>query len=702
MHRREYDIEAQPAVAELTESQAAAELESLGALLAYYDDLYYNKDAPAISDARYDILAKRLKDIEARFPQLKRPDSRSERVGSPIRSGFTKAKHLSPMLSLDNAFKDTDLSDFLDRARRFLGLPMDQEIPCFAEPKIDGLSASLRYEKGIFIQGTTRGDGVVGEDATLNFKTIKDIPQKLKGTNIPDLIEIRGEVYISKEDFLKLNEERQAAGEDLFANPRNAAAGSLRQLDSRITAARPLKFFAYSLSSNLPHIPTQQALLKQLEEWGFPTAHLTMLCHNLADIHQYYQRVYHERSALDYDIDGVVYKVNSMDLQAALGFIARAPRWAIAYKFPAQRGETVLKAINIQVGRTGVLTPVADLEPINIGGALIARATLHNQDELARKDIRVGDHVIVQRAGDVIPQVVEVLPSTAQRSEPFEFPKVCPSCGSSVIREKDEAAIRCTGGFNCPAQSVELLKHFVSKHAFDIDGLGGKSIQFFWDQNLIKSPLDIFTLEARDKESLTPLRLQEGWGDLSAKNLFEAIRAKHQIFLDRFIYALGIRHVGQVTARVVAQHYGTFSGWWGALKQASVGIETEAYQELLTIEGVGDIVADSLCRFAGDHRNQELVEKLAEHLQIQEIAPIATELNHPLSGKTLVFTGTLKDMPRPEAQEIARKLGAKVTNTVSKKTDFVIVGEDPGSKATTAEKLGVKVLNEEEWMGIVG
>jgi len=692
-----YDITKQKPVDQLMELEAAAELKTLGGVLAYHDDLYFNKNAPEISDADYDQLAKRLQDIEIRFPHLRRADSRTQRVGSPVRSGFAKAKHLSSMLSLDNAFQDPDLVDFLDRVCRFLGFPKTHSIAYFAEPKIDGLSASLRYERGRLIQGTTRGDGLIGEEATQNFRTIANIPQALKGNNIPELIEIRGEVYLPKEAFLKLNQERAQKGEDLFANPRNAAAGSLRQLDSRITASRPLQFFAYSLSSNLPHLSTQQALLDQLQEWGFHIAYPNCLCQTLEDMQAYYQQIYHERGSLEYDIDGVVYKVNSMELQARLGSIARSPRWAIAYKFPAEQGETVLKAINIQVGRTGVLTPVADLEPINVGGVLIARATLHNQDELRRKDIRVGDHVVIQRAGDVIPQVVEVVKSSAARSLPFEFPKTCPSCGSEIFREPGEAAFRCTGGFTCPAQLVECLKHFVSKHAFDIEGLGERTIQFFWDRGLIKSPLDIFSLEERDKESLTPLRLQEGWGDLSAKNLFSAIENRRTISLDRFIYALGIRHVGQVTARIISHYYETIDHWWDALKEASQGKDAPAYQELLTLEGVGEIVADSLCRFAHDERHQTVVYKLKEVLTIRPMERGERRADHALSGKTLVFTGTLETMSRPQAQELAKKLGAKVTNTVSKKTDFVVVGSDPGSKATQAKKLGVALLTEEEW-----
>lgn len=688
-------------VAELTELEARAELKDLAKELSKQDELYHVKDTPEISDAEYDALVKRHTEIEKLFPHLKRKDSHSNRVGAKVgATPFSKVIHDTPMLSLENAFSEQDLKDFFTRSKKKLALPDQDSLEIMAEPKIDGLSCSLTYQDGYLIQAATRGDGTIGEDITDNVKTIKDIPHNLSG-DYPKILYVRGEIYLGKDDFLKLNEQREKENKQLFANPRNAAAGSVRQLDSSVTAKRPLKFFAYSVVSEIDNITTQYDMLQQLKLWGLKVCKASQICRSIKDVLTYYSQINHDRPLLPYDIDGVVYKINNLENQKKMGFVARAPRWALAHKFPAEQAQTILKQITIQVGRTGVLTPVANLEPVNIGGVIVARATLHNADEIQRKDIRVGDRVIVQRAGDVIPQVVKVIVEKDHpRTPPYQFPTQCPVCDSHAIREQDEAAYRCTGGFNCAAQAIEKLKHFVSRKAFDIDGLGGKSIEFFWDKNLIKTPVDIFTLEERDKESATRIQNFPGWGKLSAKNLFAAIHEKRKISLDRFIYSLGIRHVGQVTAKEMAGYYQTFQAWMEGVLAAKAAKDSEPYQVLNSLEGIGEIVADAVIEFFKEPNNEILIKNLGTYLDVQPSGKKKND-NLLLAGKIIIFTGTLQSISRDQAKEQAENLGAKVTGSVSGKTDFVVVGKDPGSKATKAEKLGVKILTEQEWFALI-
>lgn len=683
-------------VMQLTEKQAQAELETLANEIAYHDKLYHEKDAPEISDAAYDILVQRNKNIEERFPHLLRSDSPSLRVGTPIsRSPFKKVQHKNPMLSLDNAFSEKEVGDFIERCKKLL--PTQHALTFIAEPKIDGLSTSLEYKNGRFFQASTRGDGYIGEDITQNVATIKDIPKTLKNFEDTAYIEVRGEIFLPKDAFLKLNEDRQRKGEPVFANPRNAAAGSVRQLDARITADRPLKFFPYSALTD--QVSTQEKLLHLLGEAGFTINPLIRVCKNVEELQAFYQHLSNIRGGLNYDIDGVVYKVNAFEDQKRLGFVARAPRWAVAHKFPAQQAQTVLKDIIIQVGRTGVLTPVALLEPVTVGGVVVSRATLHNADEIVRKDIRVGDRVLIQRAGDVIPQVLQSLgAASGNRQKPFVFPKECPICHSHVIQEKDEVALRCSSGLICHAQARERLKHFVSKHAFNIEGLGKKSIDFFWEENLIRSPVDIFTLEGRDKNAHPPLHTREGWGELSAQNLFQAIQVRRSISLDRFIYALGILHVGAVTARELAYYYESFPIFWNALQKATE-TNSAAFEELKSVEGIGDVVATSLINFASEPNNQDMLTRLLSYLHITPIQKQEAK-NNPLKNKTVVFTGTLS-ISREQAQQKSRDLGAKTTNTVSKKTDYVIAGSDAGSKLIQAKKLGITVLTEKEWLELI-
>ncbi len=678
-------------VNKLTEEEAILELAHLSQELAYHDRLYHEKDAPQITDEDYDDLVLRNKQIEARFPHLKRKDSISERVGSTPLGTFKKVIHLKPMLSLDNAFTAEDVGAFLTRCRKLL---YKESLEFIAEPKIDGLSAALTYEDGVLVRAGTRGNGEVGEDITKNVKTIRNIPHQLAGSHFPKTIEVRGEIYLPKKAFFTLNETREKEGLPLFANPRNAAAGSVRQLDASITASRPLHFFAYAAVAAVSEkevTSTQEALLTLLKIWGFEVNPLIQKCLNEKDLLSFYEKINEIRSSLDYDIDGVVYKINSFKDQEALGFIARSPRWALAHKFPAQQAITTLNNILIQVGRTGVLTPVADLAPINVGGVVVSRATLHNEEEIARKDIRIGDKVLIQRAGDVIPQIIKSLGVDGKkRSDPFHFPKKCPVCNSHVVKEAEEVAWRCSGGLVCHAQILEKLRHFVSKHAFNIEGLGHKRIDYFWEQKLIETPADIFTLEHRDNHSQTPLKTQEGWGEQSVKNLFEAIRGRRQIPLDRFIYALGIRHVGQVTAHILGAHYETFDHWWEEMQKET------SYETLVTLEGIGEVVATSLKNFAEEPNNIHQIEKLIPNL---DILPVKAKKrsSHPLAGKTIVFTGTLQHMARDEAQAKARELGAKVTNAVSSQTDYVVAGESPGSKAKKAKDLGIEILTESEW-----
>ncbi|HEX9792020.1 MAG TPA: NAD-dependent DNA ligase LigA [Kiloniellales bacterium] len=685
-------------VAGLTAAQAKAELARLTADILRHDALYYQQADPEISDADYDALRQRLQAIETHFPKLVRPDSPSHRVGATPAGGFAEVTHAVPMLSLNNAFDDDDVAEFLARIRRFLGLKDEMEIVLVAEPKIDGLSCSLRYEKGALEQAATRGDGARGENVTANVRTIADVPARLRGKGWPDVLEVRGEIFMRRDDFQSLNKRQEAAGEKIFANPRNAAAGSLRQLDAKITAARPLHFAAYHWGEvSAPLGKTIQEARKQFAGWGFATNEPTRLCHSLDEALTYYREVMDSRPKLPNDIDGVVYKVDRLDWQARLGFVSRAPRWAIAHKFPAEQAQTILRAIDIQVGRTGALTPVARLEPITVGGVVVSNATLHNEDEIARKDVRVGDTVVIQRAGDVIPQVVSVVQvKGARRGKAYVFPDHCPACGSLAVREPDEAVRRCTGGLICPAQAVERLKHFVSRDAFDIEGLGSKHIVAFWQDNLIQTPADIFRL----KTHAEAIAEREGWGEQSVTKLLAAIESRRRIPLDRFIYALGIRQVGQATARLLARHYATLEQWRESMT-AAADPEISDYADLLNIDGVGPALAADLIGFFSEAHNLDVLDDLSEELEIVPLAPVRTA-NSPIAGKTVVFTGTLETMSRGEAKARAESLGAKVAGSVSKKTDYVVVGMDAGSKARKAAELGVATLSETEWRALIG
>jgi DNA ligase (NAD+) len=687
-------------VAALSAEQAAEELARLAAEIAYHDRLYHQLDAPEISDADYDALCRRNAAIEAHFPDLVRPDSPSRRVGAAPAAGFAKVRHRAAMLSLSNAFEAEDVSDFVGRVRRFLNLG-EAPVELVAEPKIDGLSISLRYQDGFFVQGATRGDGTEGEDVTENLRTLAELPSKLTD-GVPEVLEVRGEVYIARDDFMKLNEAQEAAGAKVFANPRNAAAGSLRQLDPRVTKSRPLALFAYAMGEvSAPVAETHWDFLARLRDWGFPTNPLARLCTGLEEVLGFYDEVLARRAELPYDIDGIVYKVNRFDWQDRLGFVSRAPRWAVAHKFPAEQAETRLQRIFIQVGRTGALTPVAELEPITVGGVVVARATLHNEDEIARKDIREGDRVVVQRAGDVIPQVVRVVPEEGRARGPaYAFPEACPVCGSSAVREPGEAVRRCTGGLVCSAQSVERLRHFVSRDAFDIEGLGDKHIRAFFEEGLIESPADLFTLAARDEEAEPRLKDREGWGETSAKKLFEAIEARRRISLDRVIHALGIRQVGQATAKLLARNYGSFEDWRDAMT-AAADPESPEYTDLVNIDQIGPAVAADLIAFFAEPHNQDVLKALNEEVEIEPPAPLES-VESPVAGKTVVFTGTLEGMSRGEAKARAEALGAKVAGSVSKKTDYVVVGADAGSKARKAADLGLAILSEEEWLEMIG
>ena len=700
-------LEQKPVVA-LDEIEAASELARLAAEIAHHDELYYRKDAPEISDAAYDALRARNEQIEARFPHLVRDDSPSLKIGAAPVEAFGKVVHKVPMLSLGNVFDEEGLRDFLDRIKRFLGLESIEGLAFTAEPKIDGLSITLRYENGKLVQGATRGDGYEGENVTANVRTIADLPKQIKSRGFPDPFELRGEIYMSRSAFQRLNEAQAERGERLFANPRNAAAGSLRQLDPAITAKRPLRFFAYGWGevAGLP-AETQWDAYQILRAWGFPLNPLIRLARSVEEMLETYRDIESGRSGLDYDIDGIVYKLDRLDLQQRLGFVSRSPRYAVAHKFPAEKATTILRDIDIQVGRTGALTPVAKLDPVTVGGVVVQNATLHNEDEIARKDVRIGDTVIVQRAGDVIPQILGVVkekrPKSAKR---FVFPDVCPACGSHASREinpnsgKEDAVRRCTGGLICPAQRVERLKHFVSRNAFDIEGLGEKHIKAFYDDGLIQSPPDIFTLEARDKRASSPLAEREGWGETSARKLFDAIGARRNVKLDRFIYALGIPHVGEITARLLARNYGTAEGFLKAMRAAGKDRQGEAFAALENIEGIGPTVAAAIADFFAEPHNVAVVKELLE-----EVKPTPLEaIDHasPISGKTVVFTGTLERMTRSEAKAKAERLGAKVAGSVSKNTDYVVAGPSAGSKLKNAKDLGVAVLTEDEWLKLIG
>ena len=687
----------------LTMDEAAEELERLAREIAEHDKLYYQKDAPRVSDAEYDALRKRNDAIEARYPELVREDSPSQRVGAEPAEGFGKVVHRVPMLSLGNAFDDGDVTDFWNRIRRFLNIKEDDALAVTAEPKIDGLSASLRYEKGRFVQGATRGDGREGENVTDNIATIADVPKVLKGKNIPDVVEVRGEVYMSHEDFAKLNERQREAGKPVFANPRNAAAGSLRQLDPKVTASRPLRFFAYTWGemSDMP-ADTQKGMVEAFEGWGFTVNPLFRRCDSIEALISFYHDVEERRASLGYDIDGVVYKVDRLDWQQRLGFVSRSPRWAIAHKFPAEQAMTVLEKIEIQVGRTGAMTPVARLTPVTVGGVVVSNATLHNADEIERLGVRPGDTVVVQRAGDVIPQIVRVVEDRPRGKKKFEFPDTCPECGSHAVREinpktgKLDAVMRCTGGLVCPAQAVERLRHFVSRNAFDIEGLGEKQIAAFYEDELISKPDDIFTLEERDRHSLKKLKDREGWGATSVKKLFDAIDQRREVELDRFIFGLGIRHVGETNARLLARSYGALENFVEQMR-AAADPESEARAELLSIDGVGEVLAEALTDFFAEKHNREVVEGLKK-AGVKAVPLEAQQTDSPIAGKTVVFTGSLERMTRSEAKARAEQMGAKVAGSVSAKTDLVVAGPGAGSKVTKARELGIEVIDEDQWM----
>ncbi len=683
-----------PPTEKLTADDAAREHARLAAEILKHNRLYYQEDAPVIADAEYDALLRRLQDIEAQFPDLVTLESPTQQVGAPPTARFAKVRHAVPMLSLANAFDDDDVSEFVARVRRFLNPPKDEPVVLVAEPKIDGLSVSLRYEHREFVRGATRGDGTEGEDITANLSTIADVPDELPA-DAPDTVEVRGEVYMPKSEFAALNARQQAAGDKVFANPRNAAAGSLRQLDPKITASRTLRMFAYAWGEiSTEPTGTHWSFLESLKNWGFQVNPLIQLCEGVDAALAAYQQIGEARPTLDYDIDGVVYKVNRLSWQARLGFVSRAPRWAIAHKFPAEQAITVLRDIDIQVGRTGALTPVARLEPVTVGGVIVSNATLHNEDEIARKDIRIGDTVVVQRAGDVIPQIVEVvLDKRPKKSRPYRFPDHCPVCKSEAVRSEDEAVRRCTGGLICPAQAVERLKHFVSRDAFDIEGLGAKHIAAFWDDGLITEPSDIFAL------TTDMLADREGWGEQSAANLIAAITERRHISLDRFIYALGIRQVGQATARLLARTYLTLKAWRAAMAAAQ-DPESDAYQELLAIDGIGESVAADILSFLHERHNQRVLDDLEAVLDIEPFEQPAS--SSAIAGKTIVFTGALEQMTRPEAKARAEALGAKVSGSVSKKTDLVVAGPGAGSKGRKAAELGIETIDEEAWLKLIG
>ena len=707
-------------VEDLTERQGRGEHKRLADEIGHHDKLYHEKDAPEISDAEYDKLRQRLKAIETRFPQLVDMFSPTQRVAPTPTTAFTKVTHRRPMLSLDNAFTDEELQGFLDRVRRGLeretDLKPDAEIGFSCEAKIDGLSISLRYENGEFVQGATRGDGTTGEDVTANLKTIKDIPHKLKGKGVPTSLDVRGEVYMERKAFQELNERQIAAGEKAYVNPRNTAAGSLRQLDPEITAERPLRFFAYAWGEAEPRVwKTHSEYLKLLKNWGFKTNPLTTLCRTGDAVRAFYKKIGEERPSLPYDIDGVVYKVDRIDWQERLGFVSRAPRWAIAHKFPAEQARTRLNGINIQVGRTGALTPVADLEPVNVGGVVVARATLHNADEIERLDVRVGDMVTIQRAGDVIPQVLGFVPEERPKSaKKYHFPTHCPCPLKTEVKAEEGGVVRrCSGGLECPFQQVERLRYFVSRNCFDIEGLGGTHIENFFEDGLLKTPADIFRLP----EKVALIKKREGWGDLSVRKLVDAIEARRTISLDRLINAIGIPLIGEATAKILAQEYGAADVWLDEMlkaakerkkhpddvkKEKAAAEVGESYGRLCNVEQIGVTTADAMCAFFTEGHTVDIIKDLLRQLTVEAVKRRVVAADAPLKDKIVVFTGELSTMTREAAKARAEELGAKVTDSVSKKTSLVVVGENAGSKARKAAELGVQTLTEEEWAKLSG
>ena len=685
--------------------EAAARAAKLRAQIAHHNHLYYELDRPQVSDADYDALMDELRALERAHPELITADSPTQRVGGAPSGKFPKVRHAVPMLSLANGFAAEDVTDFVERVRRFLKLDAAEPIDFTAEPKIDGLSLSLRYEGGVLVRGATRGDGTEGEDVTANIRRVADIPARLRGRGTPAACDIRGEVYMMRSAFLKLNEEQAAAGRARFANPRNSAAGSLRQLDPQVTASRPLRFLAYAWGemSELP-ADTQWDMLRWMKTHGFPTNPLSRLCHSPAELLAFHHEIELERAGLDYDIDGVVYKVNRLDWQRRLGFVGRDPRWALAHKFPAQKATTLVKAIELQVGRTGALTPVAKLDPVNVGGVVVSNATLHNEDYIRELDVRIGDTVTVQRAGDVIPQVLGVLLERRHRgSERFEFPKTCPCpLATPVLRDltaagEEGAIARCSGELACPHQRIEHLRHFVSRRAFDIEGLGEKQINLFYENGWICEPAEIFTLEARNGS--IQLEEHEGFGEISVRKLFEAIRARRTISFERFIYSLGIRHVGETTARALARGYGNFRSFRQACRHLAEG-NLETRQELDAMDQIGDTVIESLTSYFSEPHNTRMVDRLASEVRILEAERPAAD--SPVAGKTIVFTGRLERMTRDEAKALAERLGASVSGSVSKKTDLVVAGPEAGSKLKKAQELGVRILDEAAFLEFVG
>ena len=690
-----------PKAPKLTLTKAQEEHARLEAEIAEHDRRYHGLDAPIISDAEYDELRRRYTALEEAFPELAGADSANRKVGAAPSEKFAKIRHRAPMLSLGNIFADEEVEEFCARVRRFLSLGESAPLDVVAEAKIDGLSCSLRYENGELVQAATRGDGYEGEDVTANVRAVEAIPKRLKGA--PRIFEARGEVYMRHADFAALNARQAAAGKPIYANPRNFAAGSLRQLDPRITADRPLMFFAYAWGEvSEPFASTQFGAIEAMGRFGLPiNRKLTELCHSTAEMLAQYRSIEEKRATLGYDIDGVVYKVNDLTLQQRLGFVSRAPRWAVAHKFPGEQATTIIEAIDVNVGRTGALTPIAKLKPVTVGGVVVSNATLHNEDEIERKDVRVGDTVLVQRAGDVIPQVLAVvLDKRPKDSTPYVFPETCPVCGSAALREIDEktgekdVVRRCTGTLICPAQAVEGLKHFVSRNAFDIEGLGEKLIELFFAESLIRTPADIFTLKARDGQGRPPLREWEGFGETSARNLFNAIDARRTIPLNRFLYALGVRHVGETNARRLARHFGD----WDSLRAAARA--ENAAEELSGVGGIGPVVAEAIADFFAEPRNETALDALEKEVTVEPMEAIAA--GHPLAGQTIVFTGSLEKMTRDEAKAVAERLGAKVAGSISAKTNLVVAGPGAGSKLAKARELGVETIDEEEWIARSG